>query len=96
MTDMDGILEVEVRDKGRYYLHTRAVDFETLTRDQKWFQLARTDQLYSELQRPESRGLGDFYVGRDDGGFHVSQFNRLYAPHACRRWLFGRATGRPA
>lgn len=52
---IEGVLEV--RDKGRYLLHTRAVDFETLTRDQKWFQLARTDQLYEELQRPDSRGL---------------------------------------
>jgi lipopolysaccharide export system permease protein len=52
---IEGVLEVH--DKGRYVLHVRAVDFEALTRDQKWFQLARTDQLYRELQRPESRGL---------------------------------------
>jgi lipopolysaccharide export system permease protein len=57
---IEGILEV--RDKGRYYLHVRGSDFEALTRDQKWFQLARTDQLYRELERPESRGQAPMAV----------------------------------
>jgi lipopolysaccharide export system permease protein len=57
---IEGVLEV--RDKGRYVLHTRVVNFEALTRDQKWFQLARTDELYRELQRPESRGLAPMAV----------------------------------
>lgn len=60
LTPIEGVLEV--RDKGRYYLHVRGVDFEALTRDQKWFQLARTDQLYRELQRPESRALAPMAV----------------------------------
>jgi lipopolysaccharide export system permease protein len=50
-----GILDV--KDEGRYLLHTRNVDFEALTRDHKWFQLVSTWQLYQELQRPDSTRL---------------------------------------
>jgi lipopolysaccharide export system permease protein len=48
-----GILEV--RDRGRYILHTRDVDFEALTRDPRWYQLASTTRLFQELHRPESQ-----------------------------------------
>jgi lipopolysaccharide export system permease protein len=55
-----GILDV--RDIGRYVLHTRNVDFEALTRDQRWFQMASTGQLYLELQRPELNRQGSIAV----------------------------------
>jgi lipopolysaccharide export system permease protein len=41
-------------DPGKYFLYTREVDFETLTRQAKWFQLASTARLYEELQRPDT------------------------------------------
>lgn len=41
-------------DSGRYFLHTRAVDFDSLTRNPNWFLLASTARLYEELQKPES------------------------------------------
>jgi lipopolysaccharide export system permease protein len=53
---------LEVRDNGRYYLHTRSVDFDALTRDPKWFQMAPTLRLYQELQRPESNRLAAIAV----------------------------------
>lgn len=56
--DVEPIPDVlEVLDDGRYQLHTRGTDFETLTRDPKWFQLAPTLRLYQELQRTESNRL---------------------------------------
>jgi lipopolysaccharide export system permease protein len=48
---------LEVRDEGRYFLHTREVDFEALTRNNNWFLLASTLRLYVELQKPESPRL---------------------------------------
>lgn len=55
-----GILEQ--RDSGRYFLHTRDVDFEVLTRNPNWFIMASTPQLYNELQRPESTRLAPMAV----------------------------------
>ena len=53
---------LEVRDNGHYFLHTRSVDFDALTRDPKWFQMAPTVRLYQELQRPESNRLASIAV----------------------------------
>jgi lipopolysaccharide export system permease protein len=53
---------LEVLDKGKYFLHTREVDFETLTRNRKWFQYASTARLLSELQRPDSTRLANMAV----------------------------------
>jgi lipopolysaccharide export system permease protein len=53
---------LEVVDAGRYFLHTRSVDFDALTRDPRWFLLAPTAQLYQELQRPESTRLAAMAV----------------------------------
>jgi lipopolysaccharide export system permease protein len=53
---------LEVKDIGRYVLHTRNVDFESLTRDTRWFQNASTLRLYEELQRPESMRLAAIAV----------------------------------
>jgi lipopolysaccharide export system permease protein len=49
---IDGILEPV--DKGRYTLYVKDADFEALTRNPQWFQLASTWQLHEELERPES------------------------------------------
>jgi lipopolysaccharide export system permease protein len=43
--------------QSKYVLHTRSTDFEALTQDPKWFQLASTSRLYDELQRPDSTRL---------------------------------------
>jgi lipopolysaccharide export system permease protein len=45
---------LEVIDSGRCLLHTRDVDFETLTRNANWYQLASTLRLYEELQKQDS------------------------------------------
>ena len=52
--DHKEILEPIEKDPGKYFLHTQEVDFEAVTRQGKWFQLASTRQLYQELQRPDS------------------------------------------
>lgn len=41
-------------DPGKYFLHTQEVDFDALTRQAKWFQLASTSRIYEELQRPDT------------------------------------------
>ncbi len=61
--DVEPIKDIlEVRDAGRYYLYTRAVDFESLVRDQKWYTMASTRRLYQELQKPESSRLAAIAV----------------------------------
>ena len=55
-----GILDV--CDAGRYYLHTRDVDFDALTRNPNWFLMTSTPRLYQELQRPESLRLASMAV----------------------------------
>ncbi len=55
-----GILDQ--RDIGRYFLHTRDVDFEAVTRNPNWFIMASTRQLHGELQRPESTRLASMAV----------------------------------
>lgn len=53
----------EERDKSsRYFLHTRDVDFEAVTRNPNWFIMASTPELYDELQRPESTRLASMAV----------------------------------
>ena len=47
------VLEV-IDSSGRYFLHTRAVDFDLLTRAPTWYRFASTRRLYEELQKPES------------------------------------------
>ncbi|MGL4555449.1 MAG: LptF/LptG family permease [Gemmataceae bacterium] len=61
--DLDAIPGVlDVNDGGRYVLHTRQVDFEALTRDPRWHNLASTHRVYRELQRPESVRLASLAV----------------------------------
>lgn len=57
---LPGILEQ--RDSGRYFLHTRDVDFDAVTRNPNWFIMASTPRLYDELQRPESTRLATMAV----------------------------------
>lgn len=52
--DRKDILEQPGDDDGKYFLHTTEVDFEALTRQAKWFQLASTARLYEELQRTDT------------------------------------------
>ena len=49
---LPGVLETP--DPGRAILHTRAADFDALTRNPRWFSLTSTSRIYQELQRPES------------------------------------------
>ena len=51
--ERNDILE-PLEDAGKYFLKTKEVDFEALTRQAKWFQLASTSRLYEELQRPDT------------------------------------------
>jgi lipopolysaccharide export system permease protein len=43
---------LEVIDEGHFFLYTREVDFEALTRNGNWFQLASTWALFRDLMRP--------------------------------------------
>jgi len=45
---------LEVRDTGRYFLHTRDVTFERLTRNGNWYNKASPLRLLQELHLPES------------------------------------------
>ena len=60
LESIPGILEV--RDDSRYFLYTKAIDFDAMVRDPKWFTLASTRRLYQELQRPESTRLAAIAV----------------------------------
>jgi lipopolysaccharide export system permease protein len=50
-----GILEV--LDTGHYFLYTREVDFEAVTRSPNWFTMVSTWRLYEELNKSDARGL---------------------------------------
>jgi lipopolysaccharide export system permease protein len=53
---------LEQIDPGKYFLHTKEVDFDTVTRDRGWFRLASTEKLYEELHKPESTRLASMAV----------------------------------
>jgi lipopolysaccharide export system permease protein len=53
---------LEVKDVGRFRLHTRHVDYEALTRNPGWYLLTSTAKLYQELQEPETSRLGSVAV----------------------------------
>jgi lipopolysaccharide export system permease protein len=55
--DLESVDDVlKVLDERRCLLYVREVDFNTLTRDTRWFQFAPTSQLLEELQKPETTG----------------------------------------
>jgi lipopolysaccharide export system permease protein len=63
LESIPNLLEVaDVGENSRYYLTTRNIDFDALTRNPNWFQLASTSRLYEELQRPESTRLAAIAV----------------------------------
>jgi lipopolysaccharide export system permease protein len=53
---------VELINPGKYFLHTKVVDFDTITRDRKWFQFASTSQLHEELDKVDSARLAPMAV----------------------------------
>ncbi len=53
---------LEFLDSGKYFLHTKDVDFDCVTRNRTWFVFASTRQLLTELNRPESTRLASMAV----------------------------------
>ncbi|HEV3446412.1 MAG TPA: LptF/LptG family permease [Gemmataceae bacterium] len=53
---------LEVLDSGKFFLHTREVTFETITRPRTWFVYASTAQLLEELSKPDSTRLASMAV----------------------------------
>jgi len=53
---------LEMLDAGKYFLHTREVAFDTVTRNRKWFRYASTPRLFEELQKPDSTRVADMAV----------------------------------
>jgi lipopolysaccharide export system permease protein len=53
---------LEPLDKGKYFLHTREVTFDTVTRPRNWFVCASTLQLFRELNRTDSTRLASMAV----------------------------------
>jgi len=49
--------ELELIDPGKYFLHTRDVDFDVLTRNRQWYMFAGTSRLKSLLDRPDARRI---------------------------------------
>jgi lipopolysaccharide export system permease protein len=47
---------LDVLDTGHYFLHTREVDFDTVTRNPNWFNTVSTWNLFSELNKSDARG----------------------------------------
>jgi lipopolysaccharide export system permease protein len=55
-------LVLEMINPGKYFLYTQEVDFETLTRDRKWFQFASTLRLAQELNKSDTARLAPLAV----------------------------------
>ncbi len=53
---------LEMIDPGKYFLHTQEVDFDTITRDRKWYTFASTARLAAELSKPDSTRLAAMAV----------------------------------
>src|SRR5262249_21651001 len=53
---------LEMIDEGKYFLHTKDIDFKTLTRNSKWFMYASTHNLLQELAKSESKRLSPMAV----------------------------------
>ncbi len=61
--EVDPIPEVlDVIDNGHYFLRTRKVDFDHLTRNPNWYQMATTKKLYDDLNDPDSTRLASMAV----------------------------------
>ncbi|MGE3805409.1 MAG: LptF/LptG family permease [Gemmataceae bacterium] len=53
---------LEMIDPGKFFLHTRRVNFDQLTRHRKWYQYASTVKLREELNHPDSTRLAAMAV----------------------------------
>jgi lipopolysaccharide export system permease protein len=53
---------LEQIDSGKYFLHTRTVNFDSVTRDRNWFRLESTRKLFGEVRAPESARLAAMAV----------------------------------
>jgi lipopolysaccharide export system permease protein len=53
---------LEMINPGKYFLHVEEVDFDTITRDRKWYLYASTPRLLYELNKPDSTRLADMAV----------------------------------
>jgi lipopolysaccharide export system permease protein len=53
---------VEFLDPGKYFLRVQEVDFDVLTRNRTWFNLASTTHIRDELAKPESTRLAAMAV----------------------------------
>jgi lipopolysaccharide export system permease protein len=53
---------LEVLDTGKYFLHTKEVSFETITRNKAWFVYASTSTIFQELGRSDSSRLASMAV----------------------------------
>jgi lipopolysaccharide export system permease protein len=62
LEDWDNPELLEKLDPGKYFLHTREVDFDVVTRTGKWYNFASTLGLYKELQKPDSTRLATLAV----------------------------------
>jgi lipopolysaccharide export system permease protein len=62
LENWDNKAVLEPIDRGKYFLRTTEIDFESLTRDPKWFQLASTPRLFEELQNPDTTRVASLAV----------------------------------
>jgi lipopolysaccharide export system permease protein len=53
---------LEVLDTGKYFLHTKSVDFEMVTRPRTWFVFASTPQVFNELHKADTTRLAPMAV----------------------------------
>lgn len=53
---------LEQIDPGKFFLHTKEVTFDTITRRTNWYVLSSTAQLHEELQKPDSIRLASMAV----------------------------------
>jgi lipopolysaccharide export system permease protein len=53
---------LEVLDSGKFFLHTKEVDFDAVTRPRTWFVYASTFRLLDELNKPDSTRLASMAV----------------------------------
>lgn len=54
--------DLEFIDPGKYFLRTRVVDFDCITRNLSWYVFASTPRLWHELNRPDSTRLASMAV----------------------------------
>jgi lipopolysaccharide export system permease protein len=53
---------LECIDPGKYFLYSKELDFETVTRGRNWFTVASTYRLYEEMCKPDSMRLSAMAV----------------------------------